>query len=81
MKPFVKTALAVGTVGALTLAAATPSMARDRAWIAAGAGFAAGAVVGSAVANSYYDNAGYYDSYAYAPGYDTYAYAPGPVYG
>lgn len=85
MKPFMKTALAVGTVGVLAFAAITPSMARNRAWPAVGAGFVAGAIVGSAVANA---NAGYYDdSYAYAPGptyvtpgYDAYGYAPAPSY-
>lgn len=51
-------------------------------WIGPAAGFAAGAVIGSALAAPYYGGGnGYYgDSYAYAPGYDSYANAPGYSY-
>ncbi len=93
MKPFVKSVAALGVIGALALTVATPSEARSR-WAPAAAGFAVGAIVGAAVANSngrYYD--GYaYESYPYSPsyGYDAYGYEPrtyvvpsyryGPVY-
>lgn len=90
MKPFTKSAMALGVATALTLTAATPSLARSRAWAAAGAGFVAGTVLGAAVANAntrYYNDG--YDAYGYAPGpaysspgYDAYGYAPsyGPRY-
>ena len=70
MKPFMKTAMAAGVAGALTLAAASPSLARNN-WAAVGAGFAAGTFVGAAAANA---NARYYydEPYGYA--------VPGPVY-
>ena len=93
----VKPALALGLVSALTLAVATPSEARsgrNAAAIGAGvAGFAVGAMIGSAAANS---NRGYYynEPYAYSPGpayygeryygepayVDSYAYSPRPQY-
>jgi hypothetical protein len=61
--------------GALALALASPSQARDGRNAAAIGGFAAGAVVGAAVANS---NNGYYGNGYYAePGY---AYEPAPTY-
>jgi len=44
-------------------------------WIGPGAGFAAGVVIGSAIAPRYYNN-GYYGDY----GYGAYAYEPGYVY-
>ena len=75
---FVKTSIALALAGAVTVAAATPTLAQSgRHWGAAGAGFAAGAVLGAAAANS---RAYYGPGYAYAPGYDAYAYAPGEAY-
>ncbi len=56
----------------------TPSEARNR-WVGpAAAGFAAGAIVGSAAAGAAYG--GYAPGYAYGPRYDAYAYEPAPVY-
>ena len=88
MNRFVKSAAVLGLAGAMALAMATPSeaaMARNAAAIGAGvAGFALGAAVGSADANSGY----YYTSGLWLlvePGYallrltrptSTYAYAP-----
>ena len=69
--------------GAVAVTMATPSFADDRAWVAAGAGFAAGTLIGAAAANA---NAAYYGpGFAYAPAYPYgyapgYAYAPGYVY-
>jgi PXPV repeat (3 copies) len=81
MKTMFKYAAAATLAGALALAAATPSEARNGRNAAIIGGFAAGALVGAAVANSYYGpgyyGPGYYDDYAYAPDY---AYEPGPVY-
>ncbi len=83
MRPFVKSAMALGMAGAMTLAAATPSLARSRHWVPAlGAGIVAGAILGAAAADA---NARYYyggEPYGYAeptyvtPGYDAYGYAP-----
>jgi hypothetical protein len=72
--------LAVALVGAVTLAAATPTLARSwKPWAAAGAGFAAGTIIGAAAANSRaYYGPGYAGGY-YEPGYESYAYAPPPV--
>jgi hypothetical protein len=82
MKTMFKYATAATLAGALALAAATPSEARDGRNAAAAIGFGAGALVGAAVASS--ANNGYYyaPSYGYAPGYyaDPYAYEPAPVY-
>ena len=82
MKPILRTSVALALAGVLAASAATPTFARDwRPWAAAGAGFAAGAIVGSAVANSYYGPS-YYGAYAYEPGYayePAYAYEPGYV--
>jgi hypothetical protein len=85
MKTFIKYATAATLAGALAVAMAAPSQARDGRNAAVIGGFAAGAVVGAAAANAY--GPGYYDGgYAYAPGpyaygyEDSYAYAPGPVY-
>src|SRR4051812_23417406 len=86
MNTFAKSALVLGTVGALALGSMTASEARSGRWAAGAAGFAVGAAVGAAAANSAYG--GYYGSdYAYGPGYysagyyepayDSYAYAPG----
>ena len=81
---------ALALAGALTVTATTPSSADSR-WGYAAGGFAAGAIVGAAVANAnagYYYGPGYaYQPYAYDPGpayvyepyaYETYAYAPAP---
>jgi len=77
MNKFVKIAAATAMTGALALAFASPSEARDGRNAAAIGGFAAGAVVGAAVANS--ANGGYYDDrgYAYEPAY---VYEPAPTY-
>jgi hypothetical protein len=85
MKPFVKPLAAAGLAAALLATAGTPSFARDRAWVAAGAGFLAGTIIGATAANAnayYYGGPyGYYDSYAYAPTYvEPYAYAPAYAY-
>jgi hypothetical protein len=80
-------------IGAAALASITPSEARNR-WIGpAAAGFAAGAIVGSAASGAYAYSPGYYEpGYAYAPAYssgyvyetapayDAYAYEAAPVY-
>ncbi|MCX7297505.1 MAG: hypothetical protein NTU64_11660 [Hyphomicrobiales bacterium] len=67
--------------GAFALALASPSEARNGRNAAAIGGFAAGAVLGAAIANSnngYYGGPGYYyQEPVYAPGY---AYEPAPVY-
>jgi len=76
MKTILKYATAVTLTGALALAAATPSEARNGRNAALIGGLAAGAVVGAAVANSY--NNGYYNGY-YGSGYGYYA-EPGYVY-
>jgi hypothetical protein len=83
MNRFAKPAVALGLAGALALAVASPSEARDgrnAAAIGAGvAGLAIGAMIGSAAANSHYygyQPYGYYGGYGYAPGYATYRYAP-----
>ena len=83
MNTFAKSALVLGTVGALALGSMTASEARSGRWVAGAVGVAAGVAVGAAVANSAYYNSGYYGGgYAYAPGYDAYAYEPAyaPVY-
>jgi hypothetical protein len=75
MNIILKSAGAAALVGAVALASMTPSEARNR-WIGpAAAGFAAGAIVGSAAAGAYGYRGGYYDpGYAYGSGYDAYAY-------
>jgi len=81
MNTMLKYAVAATLTGALALAAATPSEARGGRNAAVIGGFAAGALIGAAVANS---NNGYYGpSYGYAPGYYAepgYAYDAEPVY-
>ena len=68
-----KPAIVLGIAGALALGSMTASQARVRPWVAGAAGFAAGAAIGAAAANSgYYYGDGYYDSYAADPGYYTY---------
>jgi len=85
MKTIFKFAAAVALTGALAVAAATPSEARNGHNAAAAIGFGAGALVGAAVAGSAY-NGGYYGpGYGYyaEPGYaydDSYAYEPAPAY-
>ena len=78
MKTIYKVATAMTLAGALALAAASPSEARDGRNTAAAIGFGAGALVGAAAAssynNSYYGEPGY--TY-YEPGY---AYEPAPMY-
>jgi len=71
-----KTVAAIGVAGTLALAVSTPSQARNGRIAAAGAGFAAGAVVGAAAASSAY-GPGYYGPGYASNGYDAYAYAPG----
>ena len=82
MKTILKYTTATVLAGALALALATPSQARDGRNAAAAIGFGAGALVGAAVASS---NNGYYyrePGYAYEPhyGYEGYAYEPAPTY-
>ena len=80
MNKFVTFAVAATMTGAFALALASPSEARDGRNAAAIGGFAAGALVGAAVANSNngYYGPGYYDrGYAYEPGY---AYERAPAY-
>jgi hypothetical protein len=82
MKTIFKIVTAAALTGALALAVATPSQARDGRNAAAAIGFGAGALVGAAVVNSnngYYGGpGGYYGPTYYSePGY---AYAPEPVY-
>jgi hypothetical protein len=96
MKTIFKYATAVALTGALALAAASPSEARNGR-NAAAIGFGVAAVAGAAIASSAYNNGyyGYYadPGYAYAPGYaydtapvydsyayDGYAYGPAPAY-
>jgi hypothetical protein len=92
MNVILKSAGAAALVSAAVLASMTPGEARNR-WIGpAAAGFAAGAIVGSAATayGSGYYGPGYtygsaYDAYAYeptyaVPAYDAYAYEPAPVY-
>jgi transcription elongation factor len=88
MSIILKSAGAAALVGAVTLASMTSSEARNR-WIGpAAAGFAAGAIVGSAATayGSGYYSPGYaygpaYETYAYeTPAYDAYAYEAAPVY-
>ena len=81
MRTILKYAAAVALTGALAVAAATPSEARHGRNAAAGIGFVAGALIGSAIVGA---NNGYYEpSYGYAPGYyaePAYAYEPETVY-
>jgi len=79
-----KYAVAAALAGALAIAATTPSQARHGRIAAAGIGFAAGAIVGAAAANSYY-GPGYYGPAYYGPapvyyGDGPYAYDAAPVY-
>ncbi len=84
MRSIGKAAMILALGGALAASTATASSARGwRPWAAAGAGFVAGAAIGSAAAasaNGYYYDRGYAPGYAYGPGYygaeEGYAYAP-----
>lgn len=82
MKQFTKGAMAIALAGALTASAVGSASARSwKPWAAAGAGFAAGAIVGSALtAPRYYGYGPAYSGYAYAPAYDAYAYEPAVTY-
>jgi hypothetical protein len=90
MKTILKYAATVALTGAIALAAAAPSEARNGR-NAAAIGFGVGALAGAAIASSAYNNGYYYGDpgYAYAPGYayddayayDSYAYQPAPRYG
>ena len=80
MKMLIKYTAAVALTGAIALAAATPSEARQGR-NAAAIGFGVGAIAGAAVASSAYNGGyygGYYGGYAY---YDEPAYAYSPGYG
>jgi hypothetical protein len=80
MNMVLKSAAAAALLSAVAFASATPGEAREGRWAAAGAGFAAGAVTGAAIANSNAYGPGYYrQGYAYGPGYDAYA-SGGSVY-
>jgi hypothetical protein len=88
MNRTLKGAAIAALIGAAALASVTPSEARNR-WIGpAAAGFAAGAIVGSAASGAYaygpnyYGGPAYSSGYAYesAPAYDSYAYESEPVY-
>jgi hypothetical protein len=89
MRTVLKYAGALALTGALALAMATPGQARNGRNAALIGGFAAGAVVGAAVANGgYYGGPGYYygpGPYAYGPAYGygpgAYAYEPAPARG
>ena len=83
MNAIAKSAAVLAAAGTLITATATPGEARSGRWVAAGAGFAAGALIGAAAVNAhagyYYGPLyGYYDSFAYAP--SDYGYEPGPTY-
>jgi hypothetical protein len=90
MKTLIKFTAAAVLTGAIVLAAATASEARNGR-NAAAIGFGVGAVAGAAIAGSAY-NGGYYGyynepAYGYSPGYayesygyDGYAYEPAPRY-
>ena len=94
MNMIMKSGAVLGLAGALAIGAMTPSEARGGRWAAAGVGFAAGALVGAAVASApynrgyYYDGGygyspgpAYYDAPAYSYGYaDSYGYEPAPRY-
>ena len=77
MNKFVKFAGGATLIGALALASAVPSQARDGRNTAAAIGFGAGALVGAAATGAAYNNGYYGDAYAYEPGY---AYQPRYVY-
>ena len=86
MKMLIKYTAAVALTGAIALAVATPSEARQGR-NAAAIGFGVGAIAGAAVASSaynggYYGGYAYYDepAYAYSPGYVYDSYSPGYVY-
>jgi hypothetical protein len=83
MTTLMKYAVAAALTGAMALAAASPSEARSGRNATAAIGFGAGALVGAAAANSYYN--GYYNGqpgyYSAGYGYEADdAYEPAPVY-
>jgi hypothetical protein len=80
MRTAVATLATVATIAAATIAAPTSADARW-GWWGPGlvGGFAAGAVVGTALARPYYYPYGYYGYYAPAPIYYDY-YVPAPAY-
>jgi hypothetical protein len=78
MRKAVATLAAAATIAAATVA--TPNSADARwGWGPVVGGFAAGAIVGSALARPYYYPYGYYGYYAPAPVYYDY-YSPAPLY-
>jgi hypothetical protein len=80
MNKFVKLAGGITLIGALALASAMPSQARNGRNAAAAIGFGAGALVGAAAAGAAYNNNGYYGP-GYGPSYyGDYAYEPAPTY-
>lgn len=86
MNRIAKAGTAVALAGALALASATPTFARNwgRTAAAAGIGFAAGTILGSAVASNrgYYGGPAYaYDPYYYGPTYGSSYYYSRPAYG
>lgn len=82
MNKFLKFAGSATLIGALALASAMPSEARNGRNAAAAVGFGAGALVGAAATGAAYNNGYYYGGdYAYEPAYaGDYAYEPGYVY-
>jgi len=89
MKQTLTALAAAGTLALTTVA--TPTTADARWWGPAIGGFAAGAIIGGALASPYaygyyggyypgYSNYpyGYYPAYSYGPAYYGYAAAPGP---
>jgi hypothetical protein len=74
MKRFIRYTTVAALMGALALAAATPSEARNGR-NAAAIGFGVGALAGAAIASSAY-NGGYYGDYDEP----TYVYSPGYAY-
>ena len=81
MRKTVATLAAAATIAAATVATPNSADARWRGWWGPGlvGGFAAGAIVGSALARPYYYPYGYYGYYAPAPVYYDY-YTPAPLY-
>ena len=83
MRHFAKSAAALGLAAAMAISVASPSSARNR-WVGPAVGFAAGAIVGSAIANSnraYYGCDPYYGCYSGGPAYGSVYVAPNGYYG
>ena len=70
---------AAATIGVATVAAPTTADARWGWWGPAIGAFAAGAIIGGALASSYGYYGGYYPAYSYPYGYYP-AYSYGPAY-